>query len=461
MQRAALLAAGLSAVVTIAWLPPAPARADELVTTLADRVATLLPAVVNIETITVTPSGTPGQPPVRGSMVGSGFIIDPSGYIVTNHHVIAGGVAIQVSGRGIPAMKARPVFIGNRVDIAVLKVDYDKPLPAVQFGDSDKLQVGDPVLAIGNPLGIGESVSAGIISALNRNLSLTPYDDFIQTDAAINHGNSGGPMFNLAGQVVGVDTALFSPGTETGSVGLGFALPSNLVKFIVDQVITTGTVRAGYLGLRAQKITPRIAAAIGFPDTNGAIVSEVDDPGPAAGKIQVGDIILKVDDKSMADVRAAARFVAMSRIGDVIPLQIWRNNTQLTVPVAIADLPDPPLPPAPTASQLAVAAPTDPGLSLAPITPALRMQYSLTANQKGVVITNVSQSGSAAVLGLSSGDVILRVGTSLVNTPAEVRQRLAELRKQKRSDALVLVQTQGVPRWVALPLTPGQIPTPT
>jgi serine protease Do len=347
---------------------------------------------VNIKTITLTrdPSAPPGTPPRRGTVFGSGFIIDPSGIILTNQHVIDGAVQVNITVRGMPPLQASIIYAGNRIDLAMLKVNAGTPLMAAKLGDSDTAQVGDPVVAIGNPLGIGESASAGIVSALNRNLKESIYDDFIQTDASINHGNSGGPLFNLNGEVIGIDSALYAPGTETGSVGLGFALPINVVKFVVDEVLTAGHVHIGYIGVLRQSMTPTLAAAAGLTQARGAIVTEVTVPGPAQGTVQVGDVILEVGGEQFADTRALARMVAMAPIGHSLPILLWRNGAQRTVAVTVAEMPNVAQPNTPAAVQkAALDAVANPGLTGSAITNAIRAKYHLGTSQSGVVVTDV------------------------------------------------------------------------
>ncbi len=301
-----------------------------------------------------------------------------------------GGVQINITVRGMPPLQAKTIYAGRRIDLAVLKVEVGAPLQAAKLGDSDTVLVGDPVVAIGNPLGIGESASAGIVSALNRKLRESIYDDFIQTDASINHGNSGGPLFNMNSEVIGIDSALEAPGTETGSVGLGFALPINVVKFVVDQVLKAGQVHIGYIGLQLQLMTQKLAAGAGLSQARGAIVAAVNANGPVQGIVQVGDIILAAGGRQFTDTRAAARIVAMTPIGQSWPILLRRNGVQQTVSVTVAELPtiaEPGTPARSPKTLLAVVA--NPGLTGAPITNAIRAKDKLRASQTGVVVTNV------------------------------------------------------------------------
>ena len=326
------------------------------------------------------------EPEQRLQSLGSGFIIDPSGLIVTNNHVIDGADKITVTLQDNTTLKATVVGRDETGDIALLRVKPDKPLPAVQFGDSDKARVGDWVLAIGNPFGLGGTVTAGIVSARGRNIHQGPYDDFIQTDAAINRGNSGGPLFNMDGQVVGMNTAIYSP--SGGSIGIGFSIPSNMVKNVVAQLKDYGHPRRGWLGVRIQEVTPDIAESLGLKDATGAMVAGVNEGGPAdKAKIQNGDIILKFNNQDVKDMHALPLIVADSAVGDSVPVVVWRNGKQLTVTAKLAEKPDD--------TQVAAAAeggkvdttkPTEIsglGMKLAPISPDLKVQVPARRQSEG------------------------------------------------------------------------------
>jgi serine protease Do len=302
-------------------------------------------------------------------------------------------------------------------------------------------------------------VSAGIISALNRDLMSSPYDDYIQTDAAINHGNSGGPLFNLKGEVIGVNTAIFSPLPQGGSIGLGFAIPSDNVQFVVGQLRKYGTVRAGFLGAHIQQVTPDIARAVGLPEITGAIVDDVVPGGPAErAKLQTGDVILRVGDQKITDTRAVARAIAIGTIGEPADLVIWRGGQELTLRVTVVEWPGdlvaagpggaPPPPPMPANSMLSA----DMGLHLAPVTDALRKKYGLPATQKGVVVTDVAPLSPAYDRGLAPGDVVERVSTQPVTSLAELRQRVQAERTKGAEYVLLLIRDSDGPRWVAMPL---------
>ena len=393
----------------------------------------------------------------RAVSLGSGFIIDKAGYIVTNNHVIDGADEISVTLTDNTTLKAKLVGKDDRVDLALLKVETDHPLTAVSFGDSDASRVGDWVLAIGNPFGLGGSVTAGIVSARGRDIRQGPYDDFIQTDAAINRGNSGGPLFNMNGEVIGINTAIYSP--SGGSVGIGFSVPSSLAKPVIMQLREYGHARRGWLGVRIQQVTPDIAEAIGLKDVSGAMVAGMNDDGPAdkAG-IHNGDVILKFNGQDVKEMRTLPRLVAETEIGKSVPVVLWRDHKEVTVQASTGELPDevqqastspntPATPPRNSATMLSGL-----GAKLSPITDALRDQYKLAPDQKGVVVTDVQSDGPAAGRGLKAGDVIVEVQQEPVSTPQEVQERLDRFRKQNRKTVLMLVQNGDGMRWIPLPL---------
>ncbi len=443
-----------------------PAAAGDVAGDLSDLVPKLLPAVVNISTrqLIVQPATKPGQVAEQSSTntrqsLGSGFIIDPTGIIVTNNHVIANAYDITVTLQDNQELKATLVATSTVADLAVLKVNAAKPLPTVAFGASAPLKVGQPVVAIGNPLGLGGSVSAGIVSALNRDLMTSPYDDYIQTDAAINHGNSGGPLFNLKGEVIGVNTAIFSPLPQGGSIGLGFAIPSDNVQFVIGQLRKYGSVRAGFLGAHIQQVTPDIAAAVRLPDYTGAIVDDVVPGGPAArAGVEAGDVILRVGDMMITDTRAVARAIAIQTIGQSADIVIWRGGQALTLRVdvvewpgdLVASGPGAPPPPAPKPANDMVSA--DLGLRLAPLTDVLRKKYGLPAEQKGIVVTEVTPLSPGYDRGLTPGNVIEKVQRQSVTTLTELRQKVQAERATGAEYVLLLISDQDGPRWVAMPL---------
>jgi serine protease Do len=395
--------------------------------------------------------GADGSAPHIVSL-GSGFIVDPSGYIVTNNHVIADAEQISVTLADNSSYAARVVGRDPVSDLALLKIDAKTPLPAAAWGDSAKTKVGDWVLAIGNPFGLGGSVTAGIISATARDIHAGPYDDFLQTDAAINRGNSGGPMFNLDGQVIGINTAIFSP--SGGSVGIGFAVPSALARPIIDQLKTTGRVERGWIGAHIQPVTDDLAAAVGLDRSRGAMIAEIDPESPAAeAKLVPGDVILTYDGKPIERSRQLPRLVAGTPPDKEVTLSIWRDGKERTVALEVALLdPDRPAPrppepekpkPPPTVDAL--------GLKLAHLTPELRKQYSLPAAAKGAVITEVPAASAGAMQGLQPGDLLIAVGRSPVATPEEVAASAAAARKTGHKFLLLQVEREGNTRFVALP----------
>jgi serine protease Do len=402
--------------------------------------------------------GGPGAPQEsrKSQSLGSGFIIDPAGYIVTNNHVIDGADEINVILQDNTTLKATLVGRDERVDIALLKVTTDKPLPAVPFGDSDKERVGDWVLAIGNPFGLGGTVTSGIVSARGRDIRQGAYDDFIQTDAPINQGNSGGPLFNMDGEVIGINTAIYS--RSGGSIGLGFSIPSNQAKNVIDQLRNFGHARRGWLGVKIQQVTPDIAESVGLKDPVGAMIASADEGGPAAkAKLQGGDIILKFNGAEVKEMRTLPRLVAETAIGKVVPVVVWRDGKETTLEVAVGELPED------TKVQQATATPSKPapskptelaglGLKIAPITDEARDHYQLSADQKGVLITDVTPDSAAAEKGLKPGDVIVEVQQEEVKTPADVTERVERFRKANRRSVLLLVQTADGLHWVPLSL---------
>jgi serine protease Do len=395
-------------------------------------------------------------PERRMQSLGSGFIIDPAGLVVTNNHVIEGADEITVTLQDNTVLKAKVVGRDETGDIALLKVSADKPLPFVPFGNSDTARVGDWVVAIGNPFGLGGTVTAGIVSARGRDIRQGPYDDFIQTDAAINRGNSGGPLFNMSGQVIGINTAIYSP--SGGSIGIGFSIPSNMASEDVHQLREYGHPRRGWLGVRIQQVTPDIAESLGLHDAAGAMVAGVNDGGPAAlAKIRNGDIILKFNNQDVKEMRSLPRIVADSEVGQKVPVLLWRDGKEVTVQATLAEKPD-------DQTQVASATPApkpdEPqqtvisglGLKLAPIAQDTKDKYQLGADQKGVVITDVSPSSPAAERGLKPGDVIVEVQQEPVSSPSDVQSRVDGVRKQDRKSVLMLIQSQDGLRWVPLSL---------
>ena len=398
----------------------------------------------------------PDGPDRRSQSLGSGFIIDPSGLIVTNNHVIDGADEITVILSDNTKLKATVVGRDERLDVALLKVTPEKPLVAVPFADSATARVGDWVIAIGNPFGLGGTVTAGIVSALQRDIRSGPYDEYIQTDASINQGNSGGPLFNMNGEVIGINTAIYS--RSGGSIGIGFAVPSNLAKNVVAQLREFGQARRGWLGVRIQQVTAEIAESVGMREPIGAMIAGTNDGGPAdKGKIRPGDIVIRFNNQDVKEMRNLPRIVAETAIGQEVPVTVWRDGKEITLTVTVGKLPD--------EANVATATPGKPedgaraveltglGVQVAPITPALREKFQIAEDQKGVVITDVTAGSAAAERGLKPGDVIVEVQQEAVNTPADIQKRLEAVRKQSRRSVLMLVQSKDGRHWVPLPLT--------
>ncbi len=393
--------------------------------------------------------------------LGSGFVIDPSGLIVTNNHVIKGADSITVTLQDNTVLKARLLGHDDKTDLALLKVEPAHPLPAVAFGDSDKARVGDWVVAIGNPFGLSGTVTAGIVSSRGRSLDSGPYDDFIQTDAPINRGNSGGPLFDMDGGVIGINTAIYSP--SGGSIGIGFSIPSNEARVVIDQLRQFGKARRGWIGVRIQDVTQDIADSLGLKTPKGALVAGLEAGGPAAkGGLKTGDVIQQVGGHDV-DGRTLPRVVGETPVGQSVPLSIWRDGRAQTLQVTIRAFPEEAAKPA---AASAPAKPSGPapvdlaglGMKLAGIDDALRQKYQLAGAQKGVVVTDVGQAGAAADRGIRAGDVIVEVQQSEVAQPSDVQARIDDARRQKRPSVVMLVQSGEGMRWVPLPI--GAAPPP-
>jgi serine protease Do len=423
-----------------------------------DLIGGVLPSVVAIVS-TMPGSGQGGAGAATGSHTerGSGFVIDPSGLIATNDHVIHGAYQLQVTFSDGQTTPAKLVATASVIDIAVIKVETPHALVPVRWGDSKKLQVGDPVMAIGNALGLGTAVSSGVVSALDKNIDASPYDDYIQTDASINHGNSGGPLVNAAGEVIGMDTALISP--TTGSVGIGFAQPSEDVKFVTERLIRDGWIRPGWVGDTVENVTPDLANALGMPSPQGSIITSLTNGGPAAtAGLQVGDVVLRFGDRRPEDSRQLKRFIAETTVGQTVPVAVLHNGQERIIPITIKVWPE-------TAAEIKadstmaaapkLTIPADLGLSLSAITAEVRAKYALDVAQSGVVINGIAAGTEASTRGLSAGDVILRMQDGeQVQTPEQVQAAIDAARAQHRSyvAALVLKKAQDVPTpiWIGL-----------
>ena len=404
-------------------------------------------------------SGKNGEDPVprsrRSSSLGSGFIIDPAGIVVTNNHVVEGAnevIVILTDGR---KLKADVLGKDSKVDVAVLQVRSDKPLKFVKFGDSAKMRVGDAVMAVGNPFGLGGTVTAGIVSARDRNIDSGPYDDYLQTDASINKGNSGGPLFNMAGEVIGINTAILSP--SGGSIGIGFATPANTVMPVVDQLREFHEVRRGWLGVRIQNVDDSIADSLGLGTARGALIAGIDDKGPAkpAG-LKAGDVIVTFDGKDVKDSRDLPRIVATTPVGKDVTVGIVRDAKPQDVTVHIARLEDsdkkpaddtkgnPDVPP-PTAVQAAL------GMQLSQLTDEIRKKFNVKDTVKGVAVTGIDPGSPASDKGLKAGDVIVEINQEAVAAPADIALKVKALKDGGKRSALLLVANgQGEVRFVAL-----------
>jgi len=395
--------------------------------------------------------------PRRVNSLGSGFIIDPSGLVVTNNHVIADADEVTVILNDGTRLKAEILGRDTKVDLALLKVKADHPLPAVAFGNSDKLRLGEWVVAIGNPFSLGGTVTAGIISARNRDINSGPYDNYIQTDAAINRGNSGGPLFNLDGEVIGINTAIISP--TGGSIGIGFAVPSKTAMPVIDQLRQFGETRRGWLGVRIQQVTDDIADSLSIKPARGALVAGVDEKGPAkpAG-IEAGDVIVKFDGQDVKEMKDLPRIVADTPVGKDVDVTIVRKGHEENHTVTLGRLEDGEKQAALTPNKNA--APEEKsvvqktlGLNLANMSDDLRKRYKIKDSVKGVVITGVETQSAAADKRLNAGDVIVEVSQEAVGDTDALQKRVDALKKEGRKSALLLVaNADGELRFVALNL---------
>ena len=389
----------------------------------------------------------------RVQSLGSGFIVDPQGIIITNNHVIADADEIVARLHDGTKLAAQVVGRDPQTDIAVLQVKPVKPLKAVKFADSDKLRVGNWVMAIGNPFGLGGSVTIGIVSARNRDINSGPFDDFIQTDAAINRGNSGGPLFNLDGDVVGINTAIFSP--TGGSVGVGFAVPSNMASSVVNQLRTFGETKRGWLGVRIQEVTEDIADSLSMEKAHGALVSAVNPDGPAAkAGIRQGDVVISFDGEKIAELRDLPRIVAETPPGKEVEVVVVRGGEEKRFVIPIGRLEDREAAAGGPDGGDKEAAPANIlGLSLSPINDDLRERFMIDDKVEGVVVTDVDSSSKAAERDFAPGDTIVEAAQRRVSAPGDISRRVEELRKQGRSTILFLVaDPSGERRFVALPL---------
>lgn len=486
VARAALaLAVGFSPVAGGFFAVPAAAEVKPTgPESVADLAEGLLDAVVNISTsqnvksddkapMPQVPEGSPFQDffdeffkgedgegsnqPQTVNSLGSGFVIDPAGFIATNNHVIEGADDIEVNFANGSKLKAKLVGTDPKTDLALLKVEPKAPLKAVPFGDSRVMRIGDWVMAIGNPFGLGGSVTVGIISARGRNINAGPYDNFIQTDAAINRGNSGGPLFNMKGEVIGINTAIISP--SGGSIGIGFSVPTELAQNIFTQLRDFGETRRGWLGVRIQPVTDDIAESLGMSEAKGALVAGVIQGGPVDnGSIETGDVIIRFDGKDVHEMRDLPRVVAESPVGKAVDVVLLRNGKEMTVKVTLGRLEDSEkqadateevtqdevkpeegaVPenggqPEQTKADLVL------GMGIGDLDEEARKTFEIAESVKGVVITEVAPDSAAAERGIVPGDVIVEIGQEAVTTADEVRSRIAKLKSEDRRNALMMV----------------------
>ncbi|WP_428483945.1 trypsin-like peptidase domain-containing protein [Rhodopila sp.] len=456
-------------MIVLAVSGAGPALADDVSASRSEIIRGLLPTVVNIsvrkpDAVSV-PTSAPTvdaaipEPTASSNLktyIGSGFVIDPSGLIVTNYHVVQDSVEITVVFSDGARLAGRITGASRLADLALVKVAANHSLAAAHWGDSDRLQVGDQVLAAGDPFGIGLSVSAGIVSGLNRDIQDSPYDDFIQTDATINHGNSGGPLFDMQGNVIGVDSDIISP--TSGSSGVGFAIPSRNARFVVDRLRKYGWVRPGWIGVKVQTITPEMAEAMGMAQPEGSLVAWVLPDGPAkkAG-LAIGDVILRYDGSTPSDDRALLRDIVTTTVGDTATLLVRHDGEEHNVSIVVDawprdqwDAQDAPM----LAQRPKIIIPPNLGLSLSALTSDAAAKLGLENGLKGVLVSDVAANSDPAHRGMVSGDVILRVQDQPVATPAEAQSRIEAARASKRAFVLMLVlpKVRNVkgPKWVAV-----------
>ncbi|MBN66892.1 MAG: serine protease [Rickettsiales bacterium] len=464
-----------------------PAQARPMPASFADLVEKLSPAVVNISTTQKVSSsplqfqfkGLPDSPeldPFRQffdqfsdklgkglprqerevTSLGSGFIISAEGYVVTNHHVINEADQIQVILSDDTKYDAKILGSDPKTDLALLKIDAGKKLPFVEFGDSDEMRVGDWVIAIGNPFGLGGSVSAGIISASSRVINAGPFDDFIQTDAAINRGNSGGPLFNTDGEVIGINSAIFSP--SGGNVGIGFAIPSSLAEPILQQLKEFGRTHRGWLGVKIQHVSEEIAESVGLRKPRGALVLDVTEDSPAqrAG-IESGDVIVRFDGKPVNEMRTLPRLVAGTQVGKRVEISVWRQGREVELDVTLGELEEEGVaseqaPVERADKKLAdVQTQTIQGMELAELNDDLRSKYDIAGKVKGLLVVDVDVDSEAGKRGVRVRDVIVEVNQRAIDEMEEFRDALSRAARADRKFALLRIMRGDESRFVTLP----------
>jgi len=474
-------------LVLVLLMPTMPVWARSGPTGFADLAEKSLPAVVNISTSqTITgqegdgedfpdlqlPPGSPFEKFFKDFMekqkgahssrkhkataLGSGFIVDASGYIVTNNHVIDGADEITVFLQDETSLPAKVVGRDKKTDLAVLKVESKKPLPALTWGDSDKMRVGDWIIAIGNPYSLGGTVTAGIISARSRDIQSGPYDEYLQTDAPINKGNSGGPMLNMDGDIVGVNSAIFSP--SGGSIGIGFAIPSSLAKNVVDQLREHGKIKRGWLGVHIQTVTPDIAEGLKLGKPRGALVSSLSPDGPAAkAGIQQGDVIVSFDGKEVPDMHRLPLMVAETDVNKTVPVSVFRKGQEVALKVKVGELQakddadeekpeegNAPEPAAPNNEKI-----SDLGIGVTPLTDKLRSRFEIGKTVKGLVVTSVAEDSLAAEQGIEAGDVITEASQQEVKSAKALAEQVKAAKKDSKP-LLLLINRKDDLRFVAI-----------
>jgi serine protease Do len=388
--------------------------------------------------------------------LGSGFIIDPAGYVVTNNHVVDNADKVTVVLQDGSKHVAKVIGHDAKTDLVLVKIDAKEPLPYVSWGDSNALQVGDWVLAVGNPFGLGGTVSSGIVSARGRDIHSGPYDDYLQLDAAINRGNSGGPTFNLNGQVIGINTAIYSP--NGGSVGIGFAVPSSLAKPVIEQLKAHGKVERGWLGVQIQEVTPEIAKGLGIAKDQGALIADVTQGSPAAkAGLKQGDVILSFDAHAVNKVRDLPLVVAQTPVGRKAKVELWRNGKRESLDVTIGEMPEnPQLAQNDQSGDQPQSAAEDTsalGLKLAPLSEQMRKRAGVSKQVKGVVVTAVDDDSPLAELGIQPGDVIQQINQQPVTTPQQAEKKLKEAKKGE--NVLLLINRHGTNQYLALSMSKG------
>ncbi len=453
-----------------------PALAQQNMPSFADLVERLTPSVVNISTIhqpdeeTVSETATFSSPnpainryfnpqSSNQTALGSGFIISDDGYIITNNHVIDKAEEITVTLSDNTSVEAKLIGIDKKTDLALIKIDTSKKLQPAVLGDSDKIRVGDWILAIGNPFGLGGSVTAGIVSAKSRDIESGPYDNFIQTDASINQGSSGGPMFDMKGEVIGINSAIFS--TTGGSMGIGFAIPVNMAKWVIEQLKTKGEVKRGWIGVKIQPNNDEIAASLGLKAQDGVLVSGLSDGASAAtAGIVVGDVILSFDGHPIDNTKNLSRMVAETQIGRKVTIELWRNKQPVPLQVEILEMPDEPEETPQVVLEEISGNQTDDvdglieelDIRFDEISPELMDKYSISPDAKGVVITEILPGADAEKKGLRVGDVVAKIDKKDVFTLADVRNFVNEAKMENNRPVLLLIQDKGLVHFAALKL---------